>query len=179
MAPILDNLTLAAVFPCHPRRKTYLGLTAGIPVERFDRACPVCAGGWVITVTLLKADAGKAIHKLEWECVRDGRLVDATTLTVKVAPKLSAEQARVVAYLREHGGQLTRWPGGFWTTPDTRLPGGSRIDRVDGYRYELHGAPVWYTSTQTVRAMERKGVLARTHTFTQEWCDTRTLVEGK
>lgn len=89
---------------------------------------------------------------------------------------LSATQQQVVDYLRAHGGRLTRWPGGFWTTVDTKLPGGSEIGRVNGYSYALHGAPAWYTTIHTVRALERKGVLEREHVFRQEWDDIRRLV---
>ena len=52
------------------------------------------------------------------------------------AAALSPKQQEVVTYLRAHGsGRLTRWPGGFWTTVDTKLPGGREIGQVDGYTY--------------------------------------------
>jgi hypothetical protein len=95
----------------------------------------------------------------------------------RCAPKLSKTQQEVVDYLRTHGaGCLCRWPGGFWTTTDTKLPGGSEIGRVDGYNYSLHGAPVWYVTIGTVRALEKKGVLGREHVFAHEWNDIRRLV---
>ena len=94
---------------------------------------------------------------------------------------LSSTQLRVVDYLQAHGGRLLRWPGGFWTTPDTLLPGGSAIGTVHeqrlqdgGYNYDRHGAPVWYTTIQTVRALEKRGVLEREQ-VQKEWCDPRRL----
>lgn len=78
---------------------------------------------------------------------------------------LTLEQTRVLEHLRAHGGVLVRWRGGFWTTPDTpvELRTGSVL------------IPKWYAQIQTVRAMERKGLLVRTNRFLEEWRDDRRL----
>jgi len=77
--------------------------------------------------------------------------------------KLSPEQQRVVECVKAHGGELIRLPGGFWTAPHTPVCRAS-------------GAPEWFTTVQTVRALEKKGVLVRANVFKEEWRDTRRLV---
>jgi len=72
------------------------------------------------------------------------------------------EQVRVLDYLQMHGGVLVRLPGGFWTTPDTPK------QRVVDQQW-----PEWSTTIQTVRAMEKKGLLQRTNRFPEEWRDDR------
>jgi hypothetical protein len=80
------------------------------------------------------------------------------------APSLT--QLEVIEKLTEAGsdGVLERWPGGFWTTP--------------GMERESHGWPVWSVTVQTVRAMERLGLLRRLHRYPEEWRDDRELTDA-
>lgn len=101
-------------------------------------------------------------------------------------PTMSLTQRNAVAYIAAHGGRIDYFRGGFWTTPDTRLPGGSPIGQVDaerradgGYTYERHGAPDWYIGTRTVQAMERLGVLVRAGVYAEAWRDPRLLVVSR
>lgn len=66
--------------------------------------------------------------------------------------------------MAQDGGRLVRRPGGFWTTPNAGT--------------NKYGAPFWYVSVQTVRAMERKGLLRRTHELPEEWRDPRVSVDN-
>jgi hypothetical protein len=80
--------------------------------------------------------------------------------------KPSPAQLEVILKLTEPGepGVLERWPGGFWTTP--------------GMERESHGWPVWSVTVQTVRAMERLGLLRRLHRYPEEWRDDRELTDA-
>ena len=96
----------------------------------------------------------------------------------RMSTKLSPTQEEAVAYLRKHGGTLWRWPGGFWTTADTPDAGEAREGQggpADGHTW---GVPVWYIGTNTVMALERKGVLERTNAYPERWRDTRRLTEA-
>ena len=67
---------------------------------------------------------------------------------------------------------IHRWPGGFWTTSDT--PG---LPLFRGTKEERgrNDVPEWYVSIQTIRAMERQGLIIRNYTYHEEWKDTRTV----
>lgn len=60
--------------------------------------------------------------------------------------KLSKTQQESVAYIRAHGGLIERRMGGFWTTPDTPIGSERNLD-------------TWSIGINTVRALERKGIL--------------------
>lgn len=80
---------------------------------------------------------------------------------------LSKTQADVVAKLTEHQAVLVRWPGGFWTYEGCPAkPGDARNDAV----------PEWWVTVQTVRALDRAGVLVRLGRHPEEWQDARALV---
>jgi hypothetical protein len=64
------------------------------------------------------------------------------------------------------GGRLIREQGGFWTTPN--CPRGPYL----GGR-----APEWSVNVQTVRAMERRGWLARASAG-PEWGADRVITEA-
>lgn len=82
------------------------------------------------------------------------------------AVSLSKTQAGVVSKLAEQQGRrLVRVPGGFWTVADVAVP--------------PYGVPTWWVTIQTVRALEKKGVLVRTNEFPEEWRDTRVLAERR
>ena len=78
----------------------------------------------------------------------------------------SAEQAKVLRAMAADGERIVRLPGGFWVTPSVTL---------DTIRSAPYAEPKPYTSIQTVRAMERKGLVERTHEYPEEWRDTRRL----
>ena len=85
--------------------------------------------------------------------------------------KPSPTQLDVLAQLRKAGTKLVRWPGGFWTYDGCP----SRTDLID-FGNEV---PEWYTTLQTIRAMERRGWLVRTQVHPEEWRDERTVtIEG-
>jgi hypothetical protein len=63
----------------------------------------------------------------------------------------------------ETGSYLHRVEGGFWT--------------YDGCGVNAAGIPNWWVSWQTVRAMERKGLLARSWFYVEEWKDHRGFPE--
>jgi hypothetical protein len=75
--------------------------------------------------------------------------------------KMTKTQTEVVRQMVEAGADLVRIPGGFWTTRGAVLNG--------------RGAPEWSVQVQTVRAMERAGVLVRANEFPEEWRDTRKM----
>jgi hypothetical protein len=60
--------------------------------------------------------------------------------------KLSKTQTEVVRRLKETGKPLQRWPGGFWTTEQPP----AAMNKP---------APEWWCGTQTVRVLERVGVI--------------------
>jgi hypothetical protein len=82
--------------------------------------------------------------------------------------KLTVKQFEVVErLLAEPTRRLIRIPGGWWTTPSTPKgrPGFSAWPDL----------PAWATTIQVVRALETRGLLARTHESREEWQDPRVL----
>lgn len=79
----------------------------------------------------------------------------------------SLTQAEALRRMAAANAPLARQPGGFWTlkeaspSPWTPRPGG--LERS------------WYIDIQTVRAMERKGLVERTNVWPEEWRDERQL----
>lgn len=75
--------------------------------------------------------------------------------------------------LREHDAALVHWPGGFWTWDGCdmqrfhELATGARTDAV----------PTWWVGIQTVRGLERLGLIARVGRHPQEWKDARALTD--
>jgi hypothetical protein len=113
--------------------------------------------GWMTTTGWLTWIIGIAMFLHEWP-------------QNNVMNKLSDYQKGVIDYLCAHGGELRRIAGGFWITSDCKLRScGSPAGRI----------PEWgefFTSTQTVRSLKKKGSLRRTHAFPEEWRDTRKLI---
>lgn len=66
--------------------------------------------------------------------------------------KLSATMAVALAECIEHGGELVRWQGGFWTYPNCAVAHERKDYRV----------PAWYVGTETVRALATRGYLEAT-----------------
>jgi hypothetical protein len=85
----------------------------------------------------------------------------------KAGAKVTVEQAEVLRRLSTGAGRLIRIHGGFWTTPEMPM----KPDRKEK-------VPQWWTSVQTVRAMERKGWLDRANRLPEEWKDDRVLTEA-
>jgi hypothetical protein len=77
---------------------------------------------------------------------------------------VSHTQADFLTHAREHGGKIVRKPGGFW--------------HAEGAKMNTKGVPEKWVSVQTVRALERKGQIARTNEFPEEWRDSRRVVEN-
>lgn len=70
---------------------------------------------------------------------------------------LSATQQRVLDEMVASRRPLVRWPGGFWVLQ------GTEAEHRPGFNVPV---PVgWFVTVQTVRAMERQGLLVRTHEF--------------
>jgi len=91
------------------------------------------------------------------------------TLTYVVASKeqqLSPHQTLIVRQARLSGGKIVRVRGGFWVPEGTKL---------DDRGTPVHG--VEWCDVRTIRALERKGALERTHEHFEEWRDSRQLVE--
>lgn len=79
------------------------------------------------------------------------------------AAVISDTQKKVLLLMVSKGVlPLVRYPGGFWTIRNT--PRDSR------------GVPEGFTvNIQTVRAMEKKGLIERDEFFREEWRDHRSL----
>ena len=75
--------------------------------------------------------------------------------------KLSRHQQRVIQLIQENGGITFRLRGGFWVTPGTILDG----------RYPRFGEKTW--NINTIRSLEKLGLLERTHKHEDEWRDVR------
>lgn len=73
--------------------------------------------------------------------------------------KLSASMQLALDKAKEHGGELHRWPGGFWT-----YPGCDRIGRSYGDS-SGYSVPLWHCGTNTVMALVSRGVLEITSTM--------------
>lgn len=77
--------------------------------------------------------------------------------------KVSETQLDVLGQMRE-SGKIERLSGGFWTTP--------------GMSFDPRGAPDWHVTVQTIRAMEKKGLLERREGESEpEWCAARYLTD--
>jgi len=88
------------------------------------------------------------------------------------APSLT--QLEVIEKLTEPGsdGVLVRWDGGFWA------PTGTPWQWQKDIGHEAYRLPQWSTTVQTVRAMERKGLLRRLYRHPEEWRDDRQITEA-
>lgn len=84
-----------------------------------------------------------------------------------MAKSLSEFQVRAVAAIKEHGGRAIPAGGGYWNGAD-----GTRLT-VEPVGNSASGI----VSTQTIRALERLGVLIRDNVDQREWRDSRSLVE--
>lgn len=83
---------------------------------------------------------------------------------------LSAHQKVMINHIAAHGGKIERLNGGFWTGVGSERAQGS--GQLSG-----HVVPTKFTDVRTVRALERQGILERTHEHPEEWKDTRQLKE--
>lgn len=86
-------------------------------------------------------------------------------------PAVSLAQLEVIEKLTEPGsdGVLVRWDGGFWAPPGTPWQWQKDIG------HEAYRLPQWSTTVQTVRAMERKGLLRRLYHHPEDWRDPRQI----
>lgn len=85
--------------------------------------------------------------------------------------KLSATQHAVIERMLETGQPLERWRGGFWTIKG--CPYTLRRDAVG----DMYRSPDWHVGTNTVKAMERAGLLKRANVHGEEWRDERILIK--
>lgn len=65
--------------------------------------------------------------------------------------KLSETQKEVVEVIKEHGGVLVRWVGGYWTWEGAKVKEEApMVGRV----------PEWHCGTSTIRALIDRGLLS-------------------
>lgn len=57
--------------------------------------------------------------------------------------------ATAIAEALDHGGELVRWKGGFWTYPNCPIVQSN----------QLYNVPAWYIGWRTVLALEKRGAL--------------------
>jgi hypothetical protein len=79
----------------------------------------------------------------------------------KALRAVSPTQLDVIGKLAETGSFLHYLHGGFWT--------------YDGCGANAAGIPNWWVTSQTVQAMERKGLLVRDGFYVEAWKDHRSL----
>lgn len=99
----------------------------------------------------------------EWDTAK----ADSARVADKAKPKpgkLSGHQADFVSHVKANGGKIVRKPGGFW--------------HAEGSKMDAKGIPEKWTQIQTIRALEAKGVIERTHEFPEEWKDSRRVVKS-
>lgn len=95
--------------------------------------------------------------------------------------KLSPTQQSVLDKLRDphlravlgKAPTLYRVPGGFWTYRGCMSKTGAHRMGIDND--DRHSIPDWSVTIQTVRAMERAGLLRRLNVHREEWRDERGL----
>lgn len=64
----LDKFTAQTQYPCHSQRKVYFQMFPIVPIQKFDRRCPICHRKWIITCSVLRRDEkGITLTKAEWE----------------------------------------------------------------------------------------------------------------
>jgi len=85
----------------------------------------------------------------------------------KKSIRLSDSQFEAMKWCYEHGGHLVHWPGGFWTVVG--------IDSVPRDK----SVPAWSCGTNTVRSLERLGMLVREMAPGRpEWADGRLITNA-
>lgn len=139
----------------------------------FGSPCPACAA-----LTAAELAAQFPVEYSAWEStVREeafGVLEEGTSPGAEpvksraggggkvLEEKLSPTQREC---LRQMGvsplGTLERWRGGFWTVP------GANVARP--------GVPAWSVNVTTARALEKRGLVARSNPVLAEWQDTFVL----
>lgn len=78
--------------------------------------------------------------------------------------KLSPTQEEALKMMKEKGGgRLVRWPGGFWTYPGAD---GKAVYGFGGF-FEYF-RPEWSCSTNTVRALAKKGLVEIRYSYGRE-----------
>lgn len=82
------------------------------------------------------------------EAAGAGTEVDPTIESAALVAGASRTQVDVVSRMAATDDPLVRIEGGFWT-----------LDCLAGGPVNHNGAPSWWTSIHTVRALERRGIL--------------------
>lgn len=99
----------------------------------------------------------EALEKFRKEMVREG-LSDYEICEVipikRINPRLSDTQKEVVKVMKEKGGKLIRWSGGFWT-----FDGAKGEDHYGLNGELLYRLPEWHCGTNTVKALAKKYVV--------------------
>ncbi len=75
-------------------------------------------------------------------------------------------QRKILKEMLSSSGHIFRTPGGFWVTDPSRNVETEPL--VDNVRRT-------WCDVQTVRALERRGLIERVNQFPEEWRDTRKL----
>lgn len=78
--------------------------------------------------------------------------------------QVSHQQLKVLAHVLP-AGMTVRVDGGFWTVPEMAVAAGV-----------TKKAPFAWWNVQTVRALEKAGILRRMNVFPEEWRDSREVV---
>lgn len=80
-----------------------------------------------------------------------------------MARLMSDTQVQVREQMLSSGQPMVRRRGGFWTYRGCANKPGDRW------------VPIWWVGVQTIRAMEKHGLLVRLHVHADEWRDSRGL----
>lgn len=82
---------------------------------------------------------------------------------MKALPKLSPPMLDAFNRMADDGLRLVRRQGGYWTTPSVPV--------------SRRGVPDWYVPTQTMHALESRGVIRATREDPANWRADRVIHE--
>lgn len=64
----MDTITIRSFYPCHKHKQVRLKFTLDlVPVQKFDRKCPVCNLDWTITARQIARHKSYIVNALDWE----------------------------------------------------------------------------------------------------------------
>ena len=90
---------------------------------------------------------------------------------MELHPRLTISQQMTIDKLKDKKVPLVRMDGGFWTYEGCP----SKTEHSENGDYQC---PDWWIAINTVRVLERYGLLIRTNKYIEEWRDNRVLKEG-
>lgn len=63
----LDQYTAITKYPCHDKQVKFK-MFPTVPIQRFDRVCPICKQKWEITCSCIKRDKDNiTLTRAEWQ----------------------------------------------------------------------------------------------------------------